>query len=672
MESTLISEEKPYSIRLKLAQMEVIPGRPDLNFTKIQSWYLENHTDCDIIVFPEMCLSGYLISDLWEDLHFLKDCMSFAQELCDITSDCVLIFGSVYLDENKTGEDGRLRRYNSAMISQNGQWIQNKMISQNHFPKSLMPNYREFDDSRYFYDLRKFAWEESQEWSSLLAPVSLSWNSSVDNSDAEVTKRTLTIAPILCEDSWDNDYSQSPSEVYCKKGAKLLINLSCSPYTHDKFQKRNRLLLDHAKEYQVPVAYVNNVGIQNNGKTLFSFDGRSAFYTPDLEVFAELDAWHEGVESYDFPASAQARAQNQAFSLVGSKLVSAPFEAETIEHKLDAIIYSLKTHMAQSGLKRVVIGASGGVDSCLSAALFAQILAPEDIFLVNMPSQYNSQTTISIAKELAANIGAWYMEVPIEDSVTLTKSQIDGLEIHREGESQVLKLSSFHLENVQARDRSSRILSAIASSVGGVYPSNANKAETMVGYSTLYGDHGGFILPIGDLWKDEVFEMCHLLNHRHHSFSKSTSIIPPKVFEIPPSAELSDKQDVDAGLGDPLIYEYHDKLFHSWIQRWNRSNPSEILLFAIKGELNSFLSLPQPIDNYFSTADEFIEDLERWWRLFKGMGVVKRVQAPTIIALSRRSFGYDYRESIMSVYMGRDYLVLKEKFLSEGQKWFQD
>lgn len=635
-------------MKILLAQFEVVAGRPDLNYQKIRALYEQHQSDTEVLAFPEMAIPGYLISDQWEDPTFLEDCCFYNEELRRLTEECVLVFGSVAVDQS-IGEDGRPRRWNSAWIAQRGEWVENRALGTFHFPKTLMPNYREFDDSRYFYDLRKYALEKDLALDSLYHPISLEW----------INGKSLQFAPLLCEDSWDVDYPFSPSQVYASLGAEVLCNLSCSPYTFDKFQKRNRVLSGIATSLNVIIAYCNNVGIQNNGKTLFSFDGRSGFYFPSGDVIGQLEPWTEGVEA----VTCELAAKSGKLDLSLPKRFHIckrldPYQNEGLRHKYQALLYTIKNYMKQSGLSNVVIGVSGGVDSALSAALFSKIIPPENLYLVNMPSQYNSQTTINIARKLSENIGSWYMEVPIDDSVKLTQSQIDGLEIEllKNGDKAHLKLNSFHLENVQARDRSARVLGAIAASVGGVYPSNANKAETLVGYSTLYGDHGGFLVPLGDLWKEDVFELCHLVN-------QDRVIIPKAVFSIPPSAELSDAQDVDAGQGDPLVYEYHDKLFQSWIEPWMRESPVSLLKRVLEGSIQEKLSLKKPLYSYFGSALSFLEDLEKWWRLFSGMGVIKRIQAPTIIALSRRSFGYDYRESITPLYWGREYKELKTKVL---------
>ena len=140
------------------------------------------------------------------------------------------------------------------------------------------------------------------------------------------------------------------------------------------------------------------------------------------------------------------------------------------------------------GVHKVVLGVSGGIDSAVNAALYATVLPPENILLVNMPSCYNSDMTKSLAKELADNIGCLYTVVPVQDSLELTRHQFEGAGLSQKGQDKGhLELTSFIEENIQASDRSSRILAAAAAAFGGVFTCNANKAELSVGYATLYG-----------------------------------------------------------------------------------------------------------------------------------------------------------------------------------------
>lgn len=184
-----------------------------------------------------------------------------------------------------------------------------------------------------------------------------------------------------------------------------------------------------------------------------------------------------------------------------------------------------------------------------------------------MPSCYNSDMTKSLAKELADNIGCLYTVIPVQDSLELTRKQFSETILHQgQADKGHLALTSFIEENIQARDRSSRILSAAAAAFGGVFTCNANKAETSVGYATLYGDSAGYLAATADLWKHQVYELAHYLNDK--VFGRE--VVPQGSIDIVPSAELSNKQDVTKGQGDPLIYPYHDYLFAAFVERWQR------------------------------------------------------------------------------------------------------
>ena len=141
-------------------------------------------------------------------------------------------------------------------------------------------------------------------------------------------------------------------------------------------------------------------------------------------------------------------------------------------------------------------------------------------------------------------------------------------------------------------------------------------------------------------------------------------VIPQGIIDIVPSAELSENQNVDEGKGDPIKYPYHDHLFRSFVERWQKATPQDILSWYSEGVLEEKIGCePGLAGKYFPTPADFIADLERWWNLFTGMAIAKRIQAPPILAVSRRAFGFDHREAQNGPYYTRRYKELKEKLL---------
>jgi NAD+ synthase (glutamine-hydrolysing) len=638
--------------QLALAQMEVIPGQPEKNLhTALRLLEQARSQGSSLVVFPELCLSGYLIGDLWEEHSFVKDCLAAGEDLIAASQGLCVVFGNVGTDPRACNEDGRLRRYNAAWLATDGMVIPNLHAGLDFIPKTLLPNYREFEETRHFYDLRRLALERKVPLESLYGPHGVN-----------LAGKQVSLGIVLCEDGWGDDYGVHLVPCLVEQGAELVLNLSASPYTRGKNEKRERVFSKLAQQCNVPVGYVNCTGSQNNGKTFFGFDGSSAIYGGDGCVLAASPPWKNGLLT-----SSTNPIQN-ANLVEPSSLIASPWAStsEFVPEDHVTLQEVLRRYLTSASIARIVIGVSGGIDSAVSATLFAHICGPENVLLVSMPSEYNTQTTKDLSQLLAKNLGCYFAEVPIGDAVALTKTQIDGLKVTREGaegslQEKTLALSAFHLENVQARDRSARVLSALASAFGAVFPCNANKAETTVGYSTLFGDHGGFLAPLADLWKGEIYALGRHLNQSVYG----REVIPEGIFQIKPSAELSAAQNPEKGGGDPILYGYHDRLFHAWQQSWNRASPEEILAWYSSGEIEVRLKLSRPISDWFPATEAFIEDLERWWKLFKGMGVVKRVQAPPIVALSRRAFGFDYRESILQPYFSRAYLELKVKLLSD-------
>ena len=628
--------------KVAIAQIEVIPAQPRKNTKKMLEIIEEaKKSKVDIIIFPEMCIPGYMIGDTWERESFLRECESCGNKIRSAAFQIVVVFGNVAIDWGLKNEDGRVRKYNACFVAEDGKFA----VSggpRDFIIKTLQPNYREFDDNRHFFDYKKYI-------------ASRAPTSSGGRHSPVFLKNGLNLGCVLCEDAWDEDYTGSPiDEMADRYEIDLFINISCSPFTDGKNDKRNRVFSEKALKHETPMAYANCVGIQDIGKTIYTFDGMSCFYDSMGENIQAAFPFKEKVFSQILHTETgrfidEERLVCHREEVFVDSNISVDPTPDNIGDLYKAIQYGTEKFMNRFGIDKVVIGVSGGIDSSLVAAIFSTIVKPENMWLINMPSKYNSATTKKIASELSENIGCNELIIPIGGSVALTKSQF---------EEAGLELTPFVLENIQARDRSSRILAAVAASVGGVFTCNANKSEMTVGYTTLYGDLGGFLAPISDLWKGQVYEMSKYFNQ------EVSAIIPQGSIDIVPSAELSDEQSVDDGEGDPLIYEYHDLLFSSWVERWSRATPEDILDWYTTGRLERELgwSSPAPIGGLFNfDKQQFVDDLERWWKCYQGLGVAKRIQAPPVLAVSRRAFGFDHREAQYGYVFSERYYRLKNQ-----------
>ncbi|MCR5453374.1 MAG: NAD(+) synthase [Bacteroidales bacterium] len=623
-------------MKIRYSQISIAPGNPAKNFdTCLAAARRAKKDGINLLILPEMSIPGYMIGDKWEENDYIDDCEYYSCQLAkEASQNFSLIFGTVAFAESIAGtpcngRDGRKAKMNVACIATDGKV--------DYRIKTLLPNYREFEEPRHFVDN--------------ITASRITGAPQFATNEIGGVKFGVTI----CEDGWDDDYEYKPFEMLSKNGAEVLINISYSPFTAGKNQSRIRHFANHASQLGKPVIYVNGLGLQNNGKTIFCFDGSSAVWDANGQLIAHSGMYTEEDVDLEY--------------IDGSlKAIDAPqyTPKSEIADIHATLIYGIRNYMEQSHLQRVVIGASGGVDSTLAAALYAEAIGKENVLLVNMPSKFNSQTTIGIAQQLANNLGCWYTSVPIQESAELTHRQIDGLKPKNvDGNEITINLSSFNMENVQARDRGSRILAAIASAWGGVFTNNGNKTETTVGYATLYGDVAGFLAAIGDLWKHTVYDLCRYINDK-----AGKVLVPIEVLTLKPSAELSDNQSVDKGLGDPIIYPYHDRLFEAWQQWWNHASLADILQHYLDGDLAAYLNhgettelTEELIKSHFPDAKTFVADLERWYKLFKGMGIAKRIQAPPIIAVTRRAYGFDYRESAIQPYFTRKYLEMKAKII---------
>jgi len=629
--------------KIALGQIEVRPGHPDWNTAAmLRQIERAKKQGVELIIFPEMAVPGYLLGDTWEQPAFLRDCEYHGELLRNASKGIAVMFGNVGVDWQKKNNDGRTRKYNAFFTAYDGEFLWPVNFPYPFQIKTLQPNYREFDDTRHFFSLQKLAREQDMPLEALLKPIRL-----------PLSGQTISVGCILCEDGWSDDYAIAPLEILHKNHAvDLFVNISSSPYTLGKNEKRNRVFGAQAKKLRTPLLYVNAVGVQNNGKTLYTFDGSSTAYNAQGQIIACAKPYEETLLRFSLALTDDA---NPPLDVPPRSDIAAIY---------DALRYGVEKFLRDIHMEKVVIGVSGGIDSAVAAALYTSVLGANQILLVNMPSKFNSKTTKDLSRQLAENLGCHYAVAPIQEVVEYSIRQFEETPIVSFGGCGVqnLTVSSFVAENIQARDRSARVLAGMAAAFGGGFTCNANKAETTVGYSTLYGDQSGFLAALGDLWKFQIYALAAYMNKE--IFCRE--VIPQATIDLVPSAELSANQNVDEGKGDPLQYPYHDYLFRAFIERWERAAPEDILEWYAKGCLEERLGCEKGlVKKYFASTAEFIADVERWWNLYTGMAVAKRIQAPPVLAVSRRAYGFDHREAQNGPYYTARYRKLKAELLQK-------
>lgn len=457
-------------MKIALCQMEVVAKRPDLNTARAMKMLDEAKANgAELIAFSEMVIPGYMVGDLWEDESFLMDCTEHSKALANYAMEqgVVLVMGTVssYLGWYGTGSsikynDGRISKFNSACL------VDPKYGSHWHH-KMNRPNYREFDDKRYF--------------------------DRAANQTLAVLHGDSVLSQSICEDGWDTDYDTKPIEKIAAHINKLYnsqeisnlhFNLSCSPFTKGKNGARNRRFAKHSEEFD-GLFYINCVGIQNNGKNVFTFDGGTTVYSRG-EVLGALPPLQECI--------GYVQAEKQKVTLLGDNWESTQRDPDL----KDVLVYGTQKFLEQCGVKKVVIGLSGGIDSALSAMIHVKAVGAQNVVLVNMPTQYNSNTTKGIAADIAKNLGCPYMVVPIGDICASIQSAITAplKGVYVEKGDGIGKDASHPLydvneryqedsENIAARMRGAGIQAALAAGLKAVFPNNGNKSELTVGYCVL-------------------------------------------------------------------------------------------------------------------------------------------------------------------------------------------
>ena len=627
--------------RIALVQMEVRPGRPDQNLERMLSWMDRARAQgVELLAFPEMCVPGYIVGDLWEQDALVADFASYSDLVRENSAGLTVLFGNVALDRGAIGEDGRVRKFNAVYVCHDGAFVSREGmppgLPDGVQAKTLHPNYRFFDDDRHFYSLRKLAQAEGRPVHDYLLPYQVPVGEG----------GSFRFAVQLCEDIWFQDYRYEQAALdtlstYLARGAQAVFNLSASPWTAHKNDKRNRVIRAALARSPLPFYYVNLVGAQNNGKNILVFDGDTTAYGADGAIRARAPAWREALLQVE----------------AGHAAAVAP-----VPGPLDTLLQGLLSgirHLdhVRGGENRFLLGVSGGVDSALVLALLCQAVGPQRVFAVNMPTRFNAQRTRDNARHACAALGVPLLECPIQDLYERLARVVRGAAFDGDTGDYTRLVD----ENLQARIRGSDILAGLSAKFALVYTNNGNKTETALGYATLYGDVNGAIAPIADLYKTQVFALARHLNEAVYG----REVIPWNLLsgETVPSAELSEAQDITKGLGDPIKYGYHDALLRQFIEM--RCHLLDLMGWLEDGSLFAHLEWREPATllGWFADTGAWLQDLE-WVERQLRINYFKRVQAPPIIVLSKRAFGFDLRESQLPAYRPRQYAEARCRLLA--------
>lgn len=468
-------------MRIALAQMNSLLGDFEGNKTKILEFVRRaRERRCDLVVFPEAALFGYHPADLLE-----RPSLVAQQEKClreihrALPKDIAILVGAFVRNTSKKGKGF----WNAGVFLAKG-------AKPRIFAKQLLPTYDVFDESRH------------------VEPGRVAGN--------VFRFKGKKILVTVCEDIWgwprkDNPffstYGRNPLQDVKPRKMDLVLNLSASPFTHSKLANRLIVTRNTAKHFGCPMVYVNMVGAQDE----LIFDGGSFALDKKGKILAQCVRFEEDLNVLDL-------------SEMRSDLRAVPGdEQETLRQ---AIVLGLRDYLAKTGFAKVHLGLSGGIDSALVACLAVDAVGPGNVTGLMLPGPFTSPDSLKWAHALAVNLGIELHEVPINPAYDQAVSSFE----------RVFGAKEFGLmnENMQARLRG-MMLMAFSNREKSLLLGTSNKSEFAVGYSTLYGDMIGALMPIGDLLKGEVYALS-----RH--YNSQSEVIPAGILDRAPSAELRANQ----------------------------------------------------------------------------------------------------------------------------------
>jgi NAD+ synthase (glutamine-hydrolysing) len=544
-------------MRIAIAQFNAHIGNFSGNLEKMLKMTAEAKAQkADIICFPELATCGYPARDFLEFDDFIRQSDAAIQTLAEAAKGIAIVVGSPTRNPQPEGKD----LYNSVYFLADGaiQYVQHK---------TLLPTYDVFDEYRYF--------QPASEW-------------------GIVTYQGKRIALTVCEDIWNvgNEnplYTICPMDEMMDAKPELMLNVSASPFSYDHAPERIHVIRTNVERYKVPIFYVNHVGAQ----TELLFDGGSVVMSPSGEVFDEMPFFEECLRVYELDEV-----------MAGGKQVAQPIEKTMLMH--DALVMGIRDYFQKLGLKKAILGLSGGIDSAVTCVLAARALGADNVRVILMPSQYSSDHSVNDARHLAENLGVQYDLVPIEP---MYAAFAEALKPHFWGYP-----ANITEENLQARIRG-MLLMGFSNKFGPILLNTSNKSEMAVGYGTLYGDMCGGLSVLGDVYKTEVYELANYIN-------KDGEVIPQSSIVKPPSAELRPGQKDSDSLPE---YDILDRVLFQYIEK--HQGPKEIIAMG------------------------FEEALVRRVLRLVNINEFKRHQTAPVLRVSSKAFGMGRRLPIVGKYL---------------------
>ncbi len=461
---------------LKIVMAQVNPlvgdiqGNTELVIETVQQAQTEH--GADVVVFPELTLTGYPPEDLLLRASLELRVNRALTQIGEASLQAAVVLGYPRVVAGRV--------FNMAGVIDGGEII-------GEYAKQHLPNYRVFDEKRYFIP---------------------------GDSACVIPLRGIKVALTICEDIWQHD----PMHQAKLAGAQLMLNLNASPFHRGKIEERRTLLADRSREGEMPIIYVNQVG----GQDELVFDGASMAVTAAGDIKIQAPSYEELLMPVEVTVT------NGKCDIVQGDVTAEP---ESLASIYQALVVGVRDYVNKNGFKGVVLGLSGGIDSALTLAIAVDALGKERVEAVMMPFRYTSDLSKNDAEDEANRLGVRYQSISIEPMfetfMTALESEFAGTE------------RDTTEENLQARCRGV-LLMAISNKKGFLVLTTGNKSEMAVGYSTLYGDMAGGFDVLKDVPKVLVFELSRYRNTLEE-------VIPVSVIERPPSAELApDQKDEDS------------------------------------------------------------------------------------------------------------------------------